>query len=227
MSSEYVPWADPLMAPLIVLWLYLPGYLSNTAAMLGGKWIPEITGMKVFTIDAGRKMSDGNRILGDGKTWNGLIGGTIGGGLLAILTTLLSKDNEIDAAPFLSPMGAYWVDPVDLSQAWFYSENEIISAFIIGSVLGLGCMIGDSIGSFIKRRMGHKREGELSSEAPLLDTLPFAISTFIFGLFFLNKSVVGSSELLSGMLILLFITPILHRSFNIIGYKLGLKSVPY
>ena len=227
MSSEYVPWADPLMAPLIVLWLYLPGYLSNTAAMLGGKWIPEITGMKVFTIDAGRKMSDGNRILGDGKTWNGLIGGTIGGGLLAILTTLLSKDNEIDAAPFLSPMGAYWVDPVDLSQAWFYSENEIISAFIIGSVLGLGCMIGDSIGSFIKRRMGHKREGELSSEAPLLDTLPFAISTFIFGLFFLNKSVVGSSELLSGMLILLFVTPILHRSFNIIGYKLGLKSVPY
>ena len=93
--------------------------------------------------------------------------------------------------------------------------------------MGFGCMIGDSIGSFIKRRMGHKREGEESSEAPLLDTLPFAISTFIFGLFFLNKSVVGSSELLSGMLILLFITPILHRSFNIIGYKLGLKSVPY
>ena len=227
MSSEYVPWSDPLMAPLIVLWLYLPGYLSNTAAMLGGKWIPEITGMKVFTIDAGRKMSDGNRILGDGKTWNGLIGGTIGGGLLAILTTILSKDNEIDAAPFLSPMGTYWVDPVDLSQAWFYSESEIISAFIIGSVMGFGCMIGDSIGSFIKRRMGHKREGEESSEAPLLDTLPFAISTFIFGLFFLNKSVVGSSELLSGMVILLFVTPILHRSFNIIGYKLGLKSVPY
>ena len=93
MSSEYVPWSDPLMAPLIVLWLYLPGYLSNTAAMLGGKWIPEITGMKVFTIDAGRSMSDGNRILGDGKTWNGLIGGTIGGGLLAILTTILSKNN--------------------------------------------------------------------------------------------------------------------------------------
>ena len=132
MSSEYVPWSDPLMAPLIVLWLYLPGYLSNTAAMLGGKWIPEITGMKVFTIDAGRSMSDGNRILGDGKTWNGLIGGTIGGGLLAILTTILSKNNEIDAAPFLSPLGAYWVDPVDLSQAWFYSESEIISAFTIG-----------------------------------------------------------------------------------------------
>ncbi len=226
-SSEYMPWTDPLMAPLVVLWLYLPGYLSNTAAMLGGKWIPEITGMRVFPIDAGRVMSDGNRILGDGKTWNGLIGGTLGGGLLAILTTILSDNNEIDAAPFLSPVGAYWVDPVHLSQAWFYFDNEIITAFIIGSVMGFGCMIGDSIGSFIKRRLGHKREGEESSEAPLLDTLPFAISTFIFGLLFLNKSIAGSSELLTGMIILLFITPILHRSFNIIGYKLGLKSVPY
>ena len=226
-SSEYMPWTDPLMAPLVVLWLYLPGYLSNTAAMLGGKWIPEITGMRVFPIDAGRVMSDGNRILGDGKTWNGLIGGTLGGGLLAILTTILSDNNEIDAAPFLSPVGAYWVDPVHLSQAWFYFDNEILTAFIIGSVMGFGCMIGDSIGSFIKRRLGHKREGEESSEAPLLDTLPFAISTFIFGLLFLNKSIAGSSELLTGMIILLFITPILHRSFNIIGYKLGLKSVPY
>jgi len=227
MSSEYLPWADPLMSPLIVLWLYLPGYLSNTAAMLGGKWIPEITGMKVFTIDNGRTMGDGNRILGDGKTWNGLIGGTIGGGLLAILTTIISKNNDITSAPFLSPLGSYGLNSVDLSNAWFYSENEIITAFSIGAVLGFGCMIGDSIGSFIKRRMGHKREGEESSEAPLLDTLPFAISTFIFGLILLRKSILGSFELLTGMATLLLITPILHRSFNIIGYKLGLKSVPY
>jgi len=30
-----------------------------------------------------------------------------------------------------------------------------------------------------------------------------------------------------GMLILLVFTPIIHRSFNILGHKLGLKSVPY
>ena len=73
MASVEPPWDDPFLAPLVVLWLYIPGYLSNTAAMLGGKWIPELTGISVYPIDAGRRLSDGNRILGDGKTWNGFI----------------------------------------------------------------------------------------------------------------------------------------------------------
>ena len=68
--------------PILVLWLYLPGYLANTAAMLGGKWIPDLTGFKPRPIDGGRRLSDGHRILGDGKTWNGLIGAIIGAGLL-------------------------------------------------------------------------------------------------------------------------------------------------
>ena len=51
--------------PLLVLWLYLPGYLANTAAMLGGKWIPDLTGIKPRPIDGGRTLSDGYRILGD------------------------------------------------------------------------------------------------------------------------------------------------------------------
>ena len=83
MANETLPWEDPIVAPLLVLWLYLPGYLSNTAAMLGGKWIPDLTGMPVFPIDGGKVLGDGNRALGDGKTWNGLLGGTIGGGMLS------------------------------------------------------------------------------------------------------------------------------------------------
>ena len=88
-------------------------------------------------------------------------------------------------------------------------------------------MLGDSAGSFVKRRIGHKREGSVSSESPLLDTLPFAVSSFIFGQLLLSPSIVGSSDLLFGMAILLVLTPIMHRGFNILGYKLGLKSVPY
>ena len=87
--------------------------------------------------------------------------------------------------------------------------------------------MGDSAGSFVKRRLGHKREGDVSSQAPLLATLPFAISAFLFGQLFLSPSIVGSSELLMGMAILLILTPIMHRSFNVLGYRLGLKSVPY
>ena len=61
----------------------------------------------------------------------------------------------------------------------------------------------------------------------MLDTLPFAISAFLFGQIFLSSSIVGSSELFFGMAILLLATPLMHRAFNIIGYRLGLKSVPY
>ena len=217
MASEY----SPFIAPLLVLWLYLPGYLSNTTAMLGGKWIPEMTGMVVKPIDGGRVHGDGNRLLGDGKTWNGLVGGTLGGGLLGMLTHALSSGSEDSDAPFIDPMTGV------TSDAWFWIGGEWGAVFVLGCVLGFGCMVGDSAGSFVKRRLGHKREGDESSEAPLLDTLPFAVSTFLFGQLLLDPSIVGSSDLVMGMAILLLITPVIHRAFNLLGYSLGLKSVPY
>ena len=60
----------------IVLWIMMPAYLANTIAVLtGGK----------YPIDQGRIHSDGNRILGDGKTWSGLVGGTLGGVFIGFL----------------------------------------------------------------------------------------------------------------------------------------------
>ena len=230
MASDALPWDNPVIAPLLVLWLYLPGYLSNTAAMLGGKWIPDMTGIPVKPIDGGRIHSDGNRLLGDGKTWNGLIGGTIGGGLLGLLTHSIAGGNAVTSAPFLDPLGTYGTSSSSITDAWYWFDwygGEWSAVFIIGCVLGFGCMVGDSVGSFFKRRRGLKREGEVSSKAPLLDTLPFAIFAFLFGQLFLAPSVIGSSELWLGMVILLILTPIIHRSFNVLGYKLGLKSVPY
>ena len=63
-----------------------------------------MTGIPVYTIDGGRVLSDGNRILGDGKTWNGLLGGTIGGGILGVLTHSVARDNPVTSAPFLDPV---------------------------------------------------------------------------------------------------------------------------
>ena len=70
---------------LTVLMMYGPFYLANTGAMLFGKWIPERFGFSSVTIDGGRDWSDGYRILGDGKTWNGLFGGAVFAGLLTCL----------------------------------------------------------------------------------------------------------------------------------------------
>ena len=97
----------------------------------------------------------------------------------------------------------------------------------MGTFLGFACLSGDSTGSFFKRRRGLKREGDISSKAPLLDTLPFAIMVFLWGQLFLGDSLLSQNELIIPMLIMIIITPILHRSFNLIGYYIGWKDVPY
>ena len=207
--------------PLLVLWLYLPGYLANTAAMLGGKWIPDLTGFEPRPIDGGRRLADGHRVLGDGKTWNGLAGAIIGAGLLCMLTHWLGESSVGQNTVFLDPLiGAG-------SEDWFWIGGEWGAAFVLGAFLGLGCMIGDSTGSFIKRRLGKKREGSESSEAPLIDTLPFAICTFAMGLLLFPSALVGNSNLLQPMFWLLVLTPVIHRLTNIFGYWVGLKEVPY
>ena len=227
MSSESLPWDDPILAPLLVLWLYLPAYLANTGAMLGGKWIPSILGIHSKPIDGGKILKDGHRLLGDGKTWNGLLGGILVGGFLGMLIHSIASGNHVSDAPFLDLLANYGTSESSMNTGWFWVGNEWISAFIIGCTLGLSCLIGDCLGSFIKRRRGQKREGDESSHAPLLDTLPFAITAFLFGQLLLSPSILGSSELLMGMMILLILTPIIHRLTNTFGYWVGLKDVPY
>ena len=207
--------------PLLVLWLYLPGYLANTAAMFGGKWLPDLLDIKPRPIDGGRRLSDGNRILGDGKTWNGLLGALIGGGLLCMFTHGVGESNLVENGVFLDPL--IWAGSGD----WFWVGGEWGAAFIVGFCLGLGCMIGDCAGSFIKRRMGKKREGSESSQAPLLDTLPFAFCTFAIGMLLFPGALVGSSDLIGAMFALLILTPVIHRLTNVFGYWVGLKEVPY
>ena len=209
----------PLLV-VTVLWLYLPGYLVNTWAMLWGKWLPK-TGYGPWPIDGGKRHSDGNRILGDGKTWNGLIGGSLTSGLLAILQVHLTCEKGFNSAPFMDLLYGVSTD------SWYYIGGWAGTAFIVGTLLGFTSLLGDITGSYIKRRRGMKREGDQSSKAPLLDTLPFAIFTFAGGLLLLPSSVHSDTTLIPAMIGMLVLTPLIHRLFNLIGYKLGWKDVPY
>lgn len=189
-----------------------------------GKWLPK-TGYGPWPIDGGRTLKDGNRMLGDGKTWNGLIGGSLTSGLLCILMVAMTNDGSgagalDDTTIFASPLSG-------AGNAWFSVGGTMMSAFVLGTFLGFMCLVGDSTGSFFKRRRGLKREGDISSKAPLLDTLPFAISVFLAGQIFLGSSWLADEALRLPMLILVLITPVLHRSFNLIGYAIGWKDVPY
>ena len=210
---------------VLTLWLYLPGFLANTFAMLWGKWLPK-TGYGPWPIDGGRTLSDGNRILGDGKTWNGLIGGSLTSGLLCVLIVALMGDIPPQNAA-VGENGIFTHPLQGAETTWFSVGGDLLTAFILGTFLGFFCLVGDSTGSFVKRRRGLKREGEISSKAPLLDTLPFAIMVFLAGQLFLGTSILADAELRLPMLALIAFTPILHRSFNLLGYKIGWKDVPY
>lgn len=70
---------SPLELLAIAVWVMLPAYVPNNAAVLAGGGRP---------IDGGRTLGD-TRILGDGKTWRGTILGTLVGVVLAYLLNLL------------------------------------------------------------------------------------------------------------------------------------------
>ncbi|MEE3318966.1 MAG: CDP-archaeol synthase, partial [Candidatus Thermoplasmatota archaeon] len=126
-----------------------------------------------------------------------------------------------DARPF--------VDPTLLAESddWFWVGGEWGAAFAMGFTLGLACMLGDTAGSFIKRRQGLKREGDESSQAPLLDSAPFAIAIFVAAFVLFDGQIITHEQLHEEIAALMVLTPVIHRMSNRLGYRLGLKSVPY
>ncbi len=86
----------------------------------------------------------------------------------------------------------------------------------LGFLLGLGALLGDLLGSFIKRRLGIERGGA----APGLDQLGFVVIALLLA---------SPIELPRWQVIvtLLVITPPIHLATNFIGHKLKLKARPY
>jgi len=180
----------------IVLWIMMPAYLANTIAVVtGGR----------FPIDQGKKMGDGNRILGDGKTWSGLLGGTIGG--IAVGYLQLNFGNSI-------------IEGIAGTNETFWGDTP----FLIFFLLAFGALFGDLTASFFKRRQNLNR----GDKYPLLDMYDFIamslLLTLILGGGWLQTWILDG---IVPLFTLLIATPILHRGVNIIGFKIGLKNEPW
>jgi CDP-2,3-bis-(O-geranylgeranyl)-sn-glycerol synthase len=177
------------------LWFFLPAFVANPMAVLFGGGPP---------IDFGRNLSDGQRLFGDGKTWRGLIGGTVSGAILGLLLSL----------PFqiLAP-----------SSSWWFGSPEI--AFAASAVLALGALLGDLVGAFVKRRM-HLPRG---AKAFGLDQYDFVVGGLLVSLLIPSWSVPRffSGDALLGLLAIIVITPALHRAVNLVGYRMGKKHEPW
>jgi CDP-2,3-bis-(O-geranylgeranyl)-sn-glycerol synthase len=187
---------DAIIVALSGFWLMLPAFVPNSAAVLFGGGRP---------IDLGRSWR-GKRILGDGKTWTGLIGGISAGiavGVVEMMIAAVSGDK-----------GGLW------------GFGSLPTAFGIIVALAIGSLLGDTTGAFIKRRLGMKR----GAKAPVLDQYNFIAGALVavlifFPTWFLSSFIDGGSIL--ALLTVLIVTPILHRAVNIYGHRMGLKKEPW
>jgi CDP-2,3-bis-(O-geranylgeranyl)-sn-glycerol synthase len=144
--------------------------------------------------------------LGDGKTWTGLIGGISAGIAVGMFQMMIGAG--------LGDKGGLW------------GFGSLPTAFGIVIALAVGSLLGDLAGAFIKRRLGLQR----GAKAPVLDQYNFIGGALIavllfFPVWFMSSFINGANIL--ALLTVLIVTPILHRSVNIYGHRLGLKKEPW
>jgi CDP-2,3-bis-(O-geranylgeranyl)-sn-glycerol synthase len=176
-----------LSAVLSALWIMLPAYVPNPVAALSGGGTP---------IDFGRTLSDGKRVLGDGKTYRGFVCGVLAG--IAVGFIQISISNHF---------------------GWDFLPRQTLTSI---TLLSIGALLGDMAKSLIKRRLGKER-GE---KWPIADQYDLVIGAFVLMLIF-DPSWLLTYVTLPILVIIIIITPILHRVVNIIGYVSGIKEVPW
>lgn len=170
---------------------YVPALVSNSLAVVFGGGTP---------MDFGFELKDG-RLLGDGKTWRGFIGGGLSAALIGLVLALLLGDHL--------PMY-----PPSCRAVW------IIMA------LSFGALLGDVGASFFKRRSGRER----GKKTPVVDQYDFILGSFLAVIltapdWTLNTYFRGDG--IWAMMIILIGSPLLHKAVNVIGYRLGYKEEPW
>ena len=180
-----------LIACVTTLYFILPAYFSNGSGLLFGGGLP---------VDFGKSDKNGARWIGDGVTWRGFAAGTIVGTLTGIIQGFLGPS-------IVKEFGQFITTPI---------ITNIPEGIIIGFLLGFGALLGDAIGSFIKRRLGIGR----GNPAPFLDQLDFIIVALILVSFVVELSP-------TVIIIAIVLTLAIHLLTNSVAYLLGLKDVWY
>jgi len=181
-------------------WIVIPIYVANASAVIVGGGTP---------IDFGKTWNDGRRILGDGKTWRGLLAGTFlgmtaGFGLAVVASYLSTSEyNFLNLTNF---------------------EGFPVMILILFS-LCFGALLGDVIESFFKRRIGKDRGQDWIP----FDQLDFIVGALLFS--FLASELLYVVHFTSGqwffvhitiwhILVLLVVTPFIHITANVLFRKI-------
>ena len=188
----------------------LPLWIANAAPTLLGGGPP---------IDGGRFWRDGRRILGDGKTirgfFMGVLAGALTGGILAIVIPVIKGPLLLDTT-YIDLWPTSWMYQV---LRGFQIEGLFSDPILFGSVtafiMSLGGLIGDLVGSFIKRRSSIERGHTFI----FLDQLGF----LVLGAIFVYPLIPVPIE---WVLLLVPITFLTHIAANLFGYFTGIQDAP-
>lgn len=137
-------------AVLQVLYFFMPAYLANMSPVLVKRRFSALA----VPID-GRRTLGGKRILGDHKTWRGLLAGIITGTVVYEFQRLTYEVGLVRDLALID-----------------YSTSPLLP----GLLLGLGTGVGDAVKSFFKRRL---------DIAPgkswfIFDQLDFVVGAYVF-----------------------------------------------
>ncbi|HSX08853.1 MAG TPA: CDP-archaeol synthase [Candidatus Saccharimonadales bacterium] len=175
------------------LWFFAPAGLANMAAFVSGKigFLKKLN----YPVDCHLKVG-GKRILGDHKTVRGFLSAIVVG-IIACFVEIVCYSNFFSIRELI---------PVD-----YYTVNPII----LGGLLGLGALVGDSVKSFFKRRVNIEPG---KSWFPF-DQIDYIIGGIVFSAFYIHLSF--------GEYVLLFIVWfLLHPITTSIGYLLKIRHMP-
>jgi CDP-2,3-bis-(O-geranylgeranyl)-sn-glycerol synthase len=101
-------------------------------------------------------------------------------------------------------------------------ENLPEHTYMSITLLATGALLGDLCKSFFKRRLGKER----GAKWPVADMYDLVAGALLMVLIFDSAWLFANMTLLIFILILI-LTPILHRAVNIIGYHFRVKEVPW
>ena len=201
-------WNDVVLIVCLSLLFIAPAYATNASMVIFGR--------NGTPIDGGRKFRDGKRVLGNGKTWQGFIGGVITGTITGVILIVLSMFliwpfvlNQIE-----NPLYPMVLDNPIYLGAFFNPLFHV--ALLRVFLVSLGAPLGDLIGSFFKRRLNLER----GAPAPIIDQLDFLL-----GAIFLAYIIFPLDWMY--ILFALLITLLLHVLANTLAYKLGYSKEPW
>jgi CDP-2,3-bis-(O-geranylgeranyl)-sn-glycerol synthase len=134
---------------LQILYFFLPAYLANMSPVLVRPWFRVLA----VPVDGGKCLW-GKRVLGDHKTWRGLLAGIVAGTITYELQRWLYKAGIA----------------VDLT-LMDYNPHPVLPGLLMGSGAGMG----DSLKSFFKRRIGIAP----GASWPIFDQLDFFVGAYL------------------------------------------------